>query len=40
MFVRGADLAVPELQVDLLLLAGVAVFFATIASLTSRRDVA
>lgn len=39
-FVRGADLAVPELQVDLLVLAGVAVFFATIASLTIRRDVA
>ncbi|HET6820554.1 MAG TPA: ABC transporter permease [Candidatus Limnocylindria bacterium] len=39
-FVRGADLTVPELQVDLLVLAGVAVFFATIASLTIRRDVA
>ncbi|HEX6655539.1 MAG TPA: ABC transporter permease [Candidatus Limnocylindria bacterium] len=39
-FVRGADLSVPELQVDLLVLTGVAVFFATIASLTIRRDVA
>jgi ABC-2 type transport system permease protein len=39
-FVRGADLSAPELQVDLLVLAGVAVFFATIASLTIRRDVA
>ena len=39
-FVRGADLAVPELQLDLLVLAGVALFFATIASLTIRRDVA
>jgi len=39
-FVRGADLSAFELQVDLLVLAGVAVFFATIASLTIRRDVA
>ena len=39
-FVRGADLATPELQVDLLVLALVAVFFAVIASLTIRRDVA
>jgi ABC-2 type transport system permease protein len=39
-FVRGADLSVPELQVDLLVLAGVAVFFAIIASLTTRREVA
>jgi ABC-2 type transport system permease protein len=39
-FVRGADLGVPELQLDLLVLAGVAVFFATIASFTIRRDVA
>jgi ABC-2 type transport system permease protein len=39
-FVRGADLSVPELQVDLLVLAGVAVFFAIIASLTIRREVA
>jgi ABC-2 type transport system permease protein len=39
-FVRGADLSVPELQLDLLVLGGVAVFFATIASFTIRRDVA
>ena len=39
-FVRGADLATPELQLDLLVLAVIAVFFATIASLTIRRDVA
>jgi ABC-2 type transport system permease protein len=39
-FVRGADLGVPELQLDLLVLSGVAVFFATIASFTIRRDVA
>ena len=39
-FVRGADLSVPDLQVDLLVLAGVAVFFAVIASLTIRREVA
>jgi ABC-2 type transport system permease protein len=39
-FVRGADLSVPELHLDLLILGGVAVFFATIASFTIRRDVA
>jgi ABC-2 type transport system permease protein len=39
-FVRGADLATPELQLDLGVLALVAVFFAVIASLTIRRDVA
>lgn len=39
-FVRGADLSVMELQVDLLVLAGVAAFFATIATLTIRREVA
>lgn len=39
-FVRGADLSVPELQLDLLVLGGVAIFFATIASFTIRRDVA
>jgi ABC-2 type transport system permease protein len=39
-FVRGADLSVADLQVDLLVLAGVAVFFAVIASLTIRREVA
>jgi ABC-2 type transport system permease protein len=38
-FVRGADLGVGALQLDLAVLAGVAVFFATIASLTIRRDV-
>jgi ABC-2 type transport system permease protein len=36
---RGADLSVPELQLDLAVLAVVAVFFATIASFTIRRDV-
>jgi ABC-2 type transport system permease protein len=39
-FIRAADLGVPELQVDLLVLAGFALFFATIASLTIRREVA
>jgi ABC-2 type transport system permease protein len=39
-FIRGADLGVAALQVDLLVLAAVAVFFATIAALTIRRDVA
>ena len=38
-FVAGADLATPTLQFDLVVLALVAVFFATIASLTIRRDV-
>jgi ABC-2 type transport system permease protein len=38
-FIRGADLGVAALQVDLLVLAAVAVFFATIAALTIRRDV-
>lgn len=38
-FVRGADLGVGALQLDLLVLAAFAVFFATIASLTIRRDV-
>jgi ABC-2 type transport system permease protein len=38
-FVRGADLAVGSLQLDLLVLAGFAVFFAAIASLTIRREV-
>jgi ABC-2 type transport system permease protein len=37
--IRGADLGVDALQLDLLVLAGFAVFFATIASLTIRRDV-
>jgi ABC-2 type transport system permease protein len=39
-FIRGADLGVPELQLDLAVLAVIAVFFAVIASLTIRRDVA
>jgi ABC-2 type transport system permease protein len=39
-FIRGADLATPELQLDLLVLAAIAAFFAVIASLTIRRDVA
>jgi len=39
-FIRGADLGVAALQVDLVVLAAVAVFFATIAALTIRRDVA
>jgi ABC-2 type transport system permease protein len=38
-FIRGADLGVSELRLDLLVLAGFAVFFAAIASLTIRRDV-
>ena len=38
--IRGADLATPELQLDLGVLALIAVFFALIASLTIRRDVA
>jgi len=39
-FIRGAGLGVAALQVDLVVLAAVAVFFATIAALTIRRDVA
>jgi ABC-2 type transport system permease protein len=38
-FIRGADLAVPELRVDLAVLAGFAVFFGVIAAVTIRRDV-
>ncbi len=38
-FIRGADLGVGQLQLDLVVLAGFAVFFATIATLTIRRDV-
>jgi ABC-2 type transport system permease protein len=38
-FIRGADLAVPELRIDLAVLAGFAVFFGVIAALTIRRDV-
>jgi ABC-2 type transport system permease protein len=39
-FIRGADLAVPELQLDLLVLGAVALLFAFVASLTIRREVA
>ena len=38
-FIRGADLSVPELQLDMLVLAVVAVLFAAVASRTIRRDV-
>ena len=38
-FTRGADLGVAALQLDLVVLAAVACFFAAIASLTIRRDV-
>ncbi len=38
-FIRGADLGVAALQLDLVVLALVAGFFATIAALTIRRDV-
>jgi ABC-2 type transport system permease protein len=38
-FIRGADLSVGALQLDLLVLAFVAVLFAAVASLTIRRDV-
>jgi hypothetical protein len=38
--IRGADLGVGALQLDLLVLAGFAIFFASIAALTIRRDVA
>jgi ABC-2 type transport system permease protein len=38
-FVRGADLSVPELRLDMAVLAGVAVLFAAVASRTIRRDV-
>jgi ABC-2 type transport system permease protein len=38
-FVAGAGLGTTEVQVDLLVLAAFAVFFATIASFTIRRDV-
>jgi ABC-2 type transport system permease protein len=38
-FIRGADLSVGALQLDLLVLALIAGFFAVIASLTIRRDV-
>jgi len=38
--VAGADLATPALQLDLVVLAGVAILFAAVAALTIRRDVA
>jgi ABC-2 type transport system permease protein len=38
--VAGADLATRALQIDLLVLAGIAVLFAVVASLTIRREVA
>ncbi len=38
-FIRGADLSVRALQVDLLVLVGAAVLFAVLASITIRRDV-
>ena len=39
-FVRGADLAVGDLRIDLLVLGAFAVLFAGVAALTIRRDVA
>ena len=38
-FIRGADLGIAALRWDLLVLAGFALFFATIAALTIRREV-
>ncbi len=38
-FIRGADLSVSAVQVDLAVLAGIAVLFAGVASRTIRRDV-
>ncbi len=38
-FIRGADLSVSSLQLDLAVLAAIALFFAVLASLTIRRDV-
>jgi len=38
--IRGADLSVPALQLDLLVLAVIAVVFAIVASFTIRRDIA
>jgi ABC-2 type transport system permease protein len=38
-FIRGADLSVAALRLDILVLAAVAVLFAFVASLTIRRDV-
>ena len=39
-FIRGADMGVGALQVDLIVLAAIAVLFGTVASLTIRRNVA
>ncbi len=39
-FIRGADLSVTAVQVDLLVLTGFAVLFAVVASRTIRRDIA
>jgi ABC-2 type transport system permease protein len=39
-FIRGADLSVTALQVDLLVLTGFAILFAAVASRTIRREVA
>ena len=38
-FIRGADLGVDALRVDLLVLTAFALFFAVIAALTIRREV-
>jgi ABC-2 type transport system permease protein len=38
-FIRGADLGVGALQLDLAVLAAIAVFFGVVASLTIRRDI-
>jgi ABC-2 type transport system permease protein len=38
-FIRGADLGVGALQLDLAILAAIAVFFGVVASLTIRRDI-
>jgi hypothetical protein len=39
-FVAGADLGTWALQVDLLVLVGFALMFATLAALTIRREIA
>ncbi len=39
-FVAGADLTTPELQLDLLILLGIALLFAALAAVTIRRDIA
>ena len=38
-FIRGADLGVGALQLDLAILAAIALFFGVVASRTIRRDV-